>query len=122
MKKVYTEAAESKLGRKKYKKPKPFISEEVIDLAKKKSEARKLKKEDEYQQLKREIKCKIRRDKRNWLAQECAKINEHNENRKSRELFEQVRSLKQSKFQAKNQSINKIDGTTLTEPNEILNR
>ena len=72
--------------------------------------------------LKREIKRKIRRDKKDWLAQECAKINEHNENRKSRELFEQVRSVKQSKFQAKNQCINKSDGTTLTEPEEILNR
>ena len=122
MKKVYTEAAESTLGRKKSKKPKPFISDEVIILAKQKSDARKANRKDEYHRLKREIKSKIRRDKKDWLAQECAKINEHNENRKSRELFEQVRSVKQSKFQAKNQCINKTDGTTLTEPEEILNR
>ena len=87
MKKVYSEAAESTLGRKKSKKPKPFISKEVIDLAKQKSDARKCNRKDEYHQLKREIKSKIRRDKKDWLAQECAKINEHNENRKSRELF-----------------------------------
>ena len=90
IKNVLTEAAESKLGRKKSKKTKSFISDEVILLAEKKSEARKFKRESEYKKLKREIKTKIRRDKKKWLEHECAKINEHNENRKSRELFQQV--------------------------------
>ena len=83
MKKVYSEAAESTLGRKKSKKPKPFISKEVIDLAKQKSDARKCNRKDEYHQLKREIKSKIREEiRKTGLPQECAKINEHNENRK----------------------------------------
>ena len=75
MRKMYSEAAESTLGRKKSKKPKPFISKEVIDLAKQKSEARKANRKDEYHRLYREIKSKIRRDKKDWLAQECEKIN-----------------------------------------------
>ena len=122
MKAVFTETSEEKLGRKRHKKPKPYISDEVKELAKQKSDARKMKNTDQYKKLKREIKSKIRRDRRIWLEQECEKINEHNENRKSRELFEQVRSLKQTKFKAQNQCINKSDGTTLTEPQKILGR
>ena len=41
MKTVFEDTADAKLGRKKYRKPKPYTSEEVIELAKKKSQARK---------------------------------------------------------------------------------
>ena len=47
------------------------MRDEVIALAKKKSEARKFKRESEYKELKREIKTKIHRDKKKWLEDEC---------------------------------------------------
>lgn len=122
MKKVYIDTAEEKLGRKRRTKPKSYLSDEVMELAKEKSNARKSGKREEYLRLKREIKSKIRRDKKDWLEQECAKINEHNEKGKARELFQQIRSVKHNKFQAKNQCINAQDGTTLTEPEDILKR
>ena len=73
---------------------KPYISEEVIELAKKKSQARKTGKIIECRNLKREIKSKVRRDKKNCLEEKCAKINQHNKNRKSRQLFEQIKKVK----------------------------
>ena len=63
----------------------------MIDLAEKESQARKQGEWEEYSALEREIKSKVRRDKANWLAQESSEINEHNENRKSRELFKQIK-------------------------------
>merc|ERR1712154_490436 len=60
--KVYKEVAESKLGKKKSKPRKPFISEEVFQLAKEKSKARKNNGPDLYKELKKEIRQKIRRD------------------------------------------------------------
>ena len=87
IKNVYTEVSENKLGRKKGMKPKPYISEEVMNLAKEKSKARKDGRMEEYGQLKREVKCKIRRDRNDWLEKECNKIKVHNINRNPRELF-----------------------------------
>ena len=105
MKTVFADTADAKLGRKKYRKPKPYISEEVMELAKRKSQARKTGKNIEYSDLKREIKSKVRRDKKKWLEEECAKINKHNENRKSRELFEQIKKVKNSNFSANTKCI-----------------
>jgi len=83
MKNTITEAADKKIGRKSERKPpKQYISEEVLQLAKAKSKARKENNHEEYKRLKRDIQSKIRRDKKNWLEQEYAKINEYNEARK----------------------------------------
>ena len=122
MKKTYIEVAEERLGRKKSKPSKPYISEEVVELAKQKSQARKSGRKEEYKKLKRMIKNKIRRDKKNWLEEECAKINEHNEYRRSRELFQQIKKIQSTKFQSRNECINSKDGITLTEPEHIMNR
>ncbi|GFR91327.1 endonuclease-reverse transcriptase [Elysia marginata] len=59
------------MGRKKKRKEKPFISDEVIQLASQKSQALKARKLEECKRPKAEIKQKIRRDKREWLEQEC---------------------------------------------------
>ena len=94
----------------------------MLELAKEKSRARKENKTEEYRRLKKDIQRKVRRDKNRWLEQECAKINEHNENRKSKELFEQIKKVQTKKFTARNHCINDKDGNTLTEPEEVLKR
>ncbi|GFR65263.1 endonuclease-reverse transcriptase [Elysia marginata] len=72
--------------------------------------------------LKKEIQMKLRRDKNSWLEQECAKISKWNEKRKSKELFDQVKSIQSKKFSPKNLCINDVNGQALTEPDKVLKR
>ena len=122
MSKVYKDAAESKLGLKKGKPKKPFITEEVFQLAKEKSKARKNNNWVEYKRLKKEIRQKIRRDKVAWLEHECSQITQANIDRKSKLLFQQVKKVKSNASQVRNQCINDKAGTTLTEMDDVLQR
>ena len=122
IKKTFTEVADETLGRAKKKTNKPYISDEVRMLAKEKSQARRENKKDEYKRLKREIRQKIRRDKNNWLQQECSKITTANAERKSKEVYNQIRKVTSSSFKPQNAAINNEMGETLTETEEILNR
>ena len=122
MKNVYLETAETIIGKKKTKKSKPYISEEVIKMAEEKSLARKNGKREEYVKLKRNIKAMVRRDRNLWLEEECAKINECNERFKSKELFDKIKKVKKQNFKAKGIVIKDKSGKVLTKENEILNR
>ena len=64
MKKVYIECAENILGRKKGKKSKPYISEDIKKLAMEKKKARNENKREEYKRLQREIRKQVRNE--NW--------------------------------------------------------
>ena len=64
--KVYKEEAESKIGLRKNKPKKPYITEEVFQLAKDKSKARTTD-HTEYKRLKKEIRQKVA-----WLEHECS--------------------------------------------------
>ena len=121
--KIWTDTAETKLGKRKRKPGKPYISDEVMELAKRKSEARKQKNWIEHKQLKREIQSKLRRDEKDYLEKECAKVTECNQERKSREMFEQITKIKTtSTIKAQNQCISNKKGETLTETKDILTR
>ena len=70
----------------------------------------------------REVRAKIRRDKVDWLKHECSLITEANSERQSKKLFQQIRKLKPTVTQVRNQSINNKDGETLTETEDVLDR
>lgn len=122
MKSALAETAEAKLGKKTSRKPKSYISEEVLKLAKEKSAARRNNKREEYKRLKKEIRAKIRRDKETWLEQECSKITEANAHRKSKDLFQQISKVKTKVFQPRTQSIHSKNNEVLTDTEDILNR
>ena len=122
MKDILIACGEKILGKRKKRRTKPYISDEVLDLAKKKSLARKQNKGDDYHQLKREIQTKIRRDKREWLAAECEKINDFNMQKKSREMYQQIRKMKSAPSKPNQLCINDKYGKTLSEPEDILKR
>ena len=123
MSKAYKDIAAEKVGPKRNKPSKPYITDEVFQLAKDKSQARKNSNKEEYKRLKKEIRAKIRRDKVDWLARECSQITEANMERKSKKPFQQIKKVKNvSHVHVKTQSINAKDGTTLTEIEDILNR
>ena len=75
--KVLKEEAETRIGLRKNKPKKPYISDEVFQLAKEKSDAR-TRNEAEYKRLKKEVRQKIRRDKKAWLEYECFQITQEN--------------------------------------------
>ena len=122
--KIYKESADKTIGRKKGKPSKPYITDEVFQLAKQKSKARKEHKWEQYKSLKSEIRAKIRRDKIKWLEEECAKITEANAERKSKKFFQQIKKVKGAfpQVQGISQSLNNKDGNTLTEMKDILKR
>ena len=122
MKNIYLESAEKILGKKTKKNSKPFISEEILQLSKDKKKARIENKQEEYRRLKKELRNKIRKEKKEWLEQECGKISSANEQRKSKELYQQIRKVKGNKQFIKNQCIKDENGNTLTEAKEVLER
>ena len=122
MKNIYLESAEKILGKKESKKTKPYVSEEILQLSRDKRKARIENKKEEYKKIKKEIRKKIRKEKREWLEQECAKITTANEQRKSKELFQQIKKVKGDKLYSRNQCIKDKDGNTLTDAKDVLNR
>lgn len=98
MKTAWKVCAEKILGKRPMRKTKPWISEEVKSLAEKKKNARKQGRQNEYRTLKYDIQTKLRRDKTQWLEEECMKISIHNEQRKSKEMFNQIRKVKVKTF------------------------
>ena len=122
MKAVYTQAANTHLGKKKKKPQKPFLSTEALQLAKEKRIARKTNDKANYKRLKRETRRQIREDKRLWLAEECAKITEANSQKNSKELFNQIKKVKSQNVSIRNFSIKNKEDKTLIEKEDILNR
>ena len=120
---VYLESAEKVLGKKVNKPPKPFVSQEVLQLIDEKRKARKQTRKTEYKRLKREIKKIIRRDKNIWLENECSKVNEANAERKSKELFRHIGKVKnRHKMFIQKQSLKNSKGETLTAMKPVLDR
>ena len=92
-------------------------------MAEKKREARKENGQTElYKQLKKEIKSKIKEDKRLWLENECEKIQEFDRNNQSKLLFAKIKTVKNRVFLPKQLAIKDHQGATLTDPDKIMDR
>lgn len=122
IKETITETALETIGKRKRQKHKPYISDEVFELAEKKSTARKEGRTDLYKKLRNEIKSKVKRDKKKWLEDECNKINIYNITRQPKLLFQQVAKLKSEDFKGQSMCINNKAGETLIEEEQILDR
>ena len=91
-------------------------------MAEKKREARKNGQTELYKQLKKEIKSKIKEDKRLWLENECEKIQEFDRNNQSKLLSEKIKTVKNRVFQPKQLAIKDHQGATLIDPDKIMDR
>ena len=92
MEDIWIQSATDIIGKAKKQKTKPWISDQVIDMAVKKREAKKKGDHIEYNWLKREIQRMIRRDKNAWLEKECAQIDEYDRFGKARAMYNKVKS------------------------------
>ena len=85
--------------KKKYKKGK-WLSEEALQIAKKRREAKGKGEKERYTHLNAEFQTIARRDKKAFLGNQCKEIEENNKMEKSRDLFKKIRDTKRT-FHAK---------------------
>ena len=108
------------LKKKKCKKAK-WLSEEALQLAVKKREAKGKGEKETYTHLNAEFKRIARRDKKAFFSDQCKEIEENNRMGKTSNLFKKIRDTKGT-FHAKMGSIKDRNGMDLTEAEDITKR
>ena len=106
--------------KKKCKKAK-WLSEEALQIAVKRREAKSKGEKERYTHLNAEFQRTARRDKKALLSDQCKEIEENNRMGKTRDLFKKIRDIKQT-FNAEMGSIKDRNGMDLTEAEDIKKR
>ena len=94
------------------------MSEDPIQIAEKRREAKGKGAEERYTQLNAEFQRIARGDKKTFLSECCKEIEENNRMGKTRTLFKKIRDTKGT-FHAKMGSIKDRNGMDLTEAEDI---
>ena len=89
------------------------MSEEALQIAEKRREAKGKGEKERYTHLNAEFQSIDRRDKKACLSDQCKEIEENNRMRKTRDLFKKIRDTKGT-FHAKMGSIKDRNGMDLT--------
>jgi len=105
----------------KKKKCKKWLSEEALQIAEKRREAKGKEEKERYIHLNAEFQRIARRDKKAFLSDQCKEIEENNRMGKNRDLFKKIRDTKGT-FHAKMGSIKGRNGMDLTEAEDIKQR
>ena len=99
--------------KKKCKKAK-WLSEEALQTAMKRREAKGKGEKERYTHLNAELQRITRRDKKAFLSDQCKEIEENNRMGKTRDFFKKIRDTKGTTFHAKMGSIKDRNGMDLT--------
>ena len=102
-------------------KKQKWLSEEVLQIAVKRREAKSKGVKERYTHLNAEFQGIARREKRVFPSHECQEIEENNILGKARDLFKKIRDIKGT-FHAKMGSIKDRNGMDLTEAEDIKKR
>ena len=105
---------------KKCKKAK-WLSEEALQIAVKRTEAKDKGEKGRYTHLNAEFQRIARRDKKAFLSDQCKEIEENNRMGKTRDLFKKIRDTKGTSH-GKMSTIKDRDGMDLTEADNIKKR
>jgi len=97
------------------------LSEEALQIAEKKREAKGKGEKERYTRLNAEFQRRARRDKKVFLSDQCKEIEENNRMGKTRDLFKKIRDTKGT-FHAKMGLIKDRNGMDLTEAEDIKKR
>ena len=92
------------IPRKKKCKKAKWLPEETLQIAVKRREAKNKGEEERYTDLNAEFQRLERRDKKDFLSDQCKEIEENNRMEKTRDLFKKIRDTKGT-FHAKMGSI-----------------
>ena len=103
--------------RKKCKKPK-WLSEETLQIAEKRREAKGKGEKERYTHLNAEFQRIARRDQKIFLSDQCKEVEENNRMGKTRDLLKKIRDTKGT-FHAKMGSIKDRNDIDLTESEYI---
>ena len=106
--------------KKKCKKAK-WLSNEDLQIALKKREAKSKGEKERYTHLNAEFQRIARRDKKAYLSDQCKEVEENNRMGKTRDLFKKIRDIKGT-FHAKMGTIKDRNGMDLTEAEDIKKR
>ena len=106
--------------KKKCKKAK-WLSEEALQIAVKRREARSKGEKERYTHLNAEFQRTARRDKKGFLRNQCKEIEENNRIGNTRDLFKKIRDT-MGTFHAKMGSVKDRNGMDLTEAEDIKKR
>ena len=106
--------------KKKCKKAK-WLSEEALQIAEKRKDAKGKGEKERYTHLNAEFQRIARRDKKAFLSDQCKELEENNRMGKTRDLFKKIRDTKGT-FHAKIGTIKDRNGMDLTEAKDIKKR
>ena len=107
--------------RKRNAKKEKWLSEEALQIAEKRREAKGKGEKERYKHLNAEFQRIARRDKKAFLSDQCKEIEENNIMGKTRDLFKKIWDTK-GIFHAKMGSISDRSGMDLTEAEDIKKR
>ena len=97
------------------------MSEEALQIAEKRREAKGKGEKERYTQLNAEFQRIARRDKKAFLSDQCKEIEENNRMEKTRDLFKKIRDPKGT-FHAKMGTIKDRNGMDLTKAEDTKKR
>ena len=98
-----------------------WLSEEALQIAVKRREAKSQGEKERYKHLNAEFQRIARRDKKAFLSDQCKAIEANNRMGKTRDLFKKIRDIKGT-FHAKMGSIKDRNGMDPTEAEDIKKR
>ena len=97
------------------------MSEEALQIAEKRTEAKGKREKERYTLLNVEFQRIARRHKKAFLSDQCQEIEENNRMGETRDLFKKIRDTKGT-FHAKMGAIKDTNGMDLTETEDIKKR
>ena len=97
------------------------MSEEALQIAEKRREAKSKGEKERYKHLNAEFQRTARRDKKAFFSDQCKEIEENHRIGKTRDFLKKIRDTKGT-FHAKMGTIKDRNGTYLTEAEDIKKR
>ena len=95
-----------------------WLSEEAVQIAEKRREAKGKGEEERYTHLNEEFQRIARRDKKAFLSDQCKEIDENNRMGKTKDLLKKIRHTK-GIFHGKMDTIKDRNGMVLTEAEDL---
>ena len=118
---IVQEAVIKTIPKKKKCKKAKWLSEEALQIAEKRRDAKVKGEKEKYTHLNAELQGIARRDRKAFLSDQCKEIDENNRMGKTRDLFKKIRDTKGT-FHAQMGTIKDRNGTALTEAEDIKKR
>ena len=115
---IVQEAMNKIIYKKKKCKKAKWLSDEALQIAKKRREAKGKGERERYTHLNAEFQRIARKDKKGFLSDQCKEMEENNRMGKTRDLFKKIRDTKGT-FHANMGSIKDRNGRNLTEAKDI---